>query len=535
MKKTKIYLLLLISLIAGITGCKKWLDINKDPANVQVPTAQVLLSPILYQMANNVAIDSRGFNKYVQYWHSQSENDTWDTYGYTAASDFGGSLWRMVYVNFGPNLEDMIKDGEITGNYIYAGIGYAIKAWGFQMLTDYHGPVILDEAFTPNKLTFHYQDQPEVYQKVREWAHLAIDNLNKIDAIDQSAFLQGASGDQIFKGDRLKWKKFVYGLLAIQFNHLINKPEYKTAYADSVIRYADLSFSSTSEDATVFFNASNADDSNPFGPKRNLITATAYGRISQTLVDLLSGGMRNDTARVDTLKDARIGKTTSDDPRLFRMMISNPDSTYKGVVASLGDISRTKTRPHIWGEITGTYPGRYLFADNARFPIMTYSQMQFIKAEAQFIKGDLTGAHTSYLNAIKAHMEFVNNYRSFGTELLPPITQAEIDNYMNSNSVAQTPDDLKISDIMGQKFIALFAWGGLETWADLRKYHYDTTVYKTYRYPEPNRIYIQNKGKIVYRVRPRYNSEYVWNRSELEKWGGTQDDYHTTELWFSQP
>ncbi len=534
MKKIQ-YLIIISILINTGVGCKKWLDVNTDPANVQVPSARVLLSPILYQMANNVAIDSRGFNKYVQYWHSQAANDTWDMQGYTSASDFGGSLWRMVYVNHGPNLNDLIKDGETSGNYIYAGIGYAIKAWGFQLLTDYHGPVILDEAFTPNQLTFHYQDQPEVYVKVREWAHMAIENLNKPDVIDQAAFLQGASGDQIYKGDRDKWKKFVYGLLALQFSHLTNKPEYPTAYADSVIKYTDLSFASTADDASVFFNGSNADDSNVFGPKQNLITATAYGRISQTVIDLLSGKMRGDTARVDTLKNNATALTTSNDPRLFRMMIPNPDSTYKGIVPTRGDVPTTKTRPHVWGGIIGTYPGRYIFTDNARFPIMTYSQLQFAKSEAQLIKGDRTGAHASYLNGIKGHMAFVNNYLGFGTETLPAITQTQINSYLLSADVAQSSAELRISDIMGQKFIAQFAWGGLETWVDLRKYHYDTTVFKSFHYPEQGEIYILNRNKLVYRVRPRYNSEYVWNKVELEKWGGLNTDYHTEELWFSKP
>ena len=42
-------------------------------------------------------------------------------------------------------------------------------------------------------------------------------------------------------------------------------------------------------------------------------------------------------------------------------------------------------------------------------------------------------------------------------------------------------------------------------------------------------------GKIVQRVRPRYNSEYVWNRESLDAVGGRATDYHTKVLWIIEP
>jgi hypothetical protein len=37
----------------------------------------------------------------------------------------------------------------------------------------------------------------------------------------------------------------------------------------------------------------------------------------------------------------------------------------------------------------------------------------------------------------------------------------------------------------------------------------------------------------AYRMRPRFNSEYVWNINELNRIGATTIDYHTKEMWFS--
>lgn len=54
---------------------------------------------------------------------------------YTAASDGGGEAWRMVYWNQGMNLENMINQSEAAENWTLAGIGYAIKAYSWDILT----------------------------------------------------------------------------------------------------------------------------------------------------------------------------------------------------------------------------------------------------------------------------------------------------------------------------------------------------------------------------------------------------------------
>ena len=113
------------------------------------------------------------------------------------------------------------------------------------------------------------------------------------------------------------------------------------------------------------------------------------------------------------------------------------------------------------------------------------------------------------------------------------VAAADRDAYMASAAVPQTADALKLSDIMLQKYIALWVHGALETWVDMRRYHYDNQVYLGFEFPAT--FYLDNGGNPVYRLRPRYNSEYVWNREALDQIGGNNADYHTYELWFSKP
>lgn len=532
MKYHKIIIFALVLL--GTTSCKKWLDVNSDPATPQKAKAEYLLSPIIYQMANNTATDNRIIFKYTQDMFGQditSFTTAWEKHGYQTNSDIGGSMWRMVYLNFGPNLEDMIKDAEATNKWTYAGIGYAIKAWGFQLLTDAHGPVILDEAFR-EQLQFKYQDQPEVYARVREWSQKALECFTKTDEVGVSVLLAGVSGDQMYKGDRVKWRKFIYGLLAQQYSHLVNKVEFRTQYADSVVKYVDLSFSAATDDATINFAGATGADSNPFSQNFGMYTVTAttaptYGRVSQNIVSLLTGGIRG-TAAIDP--------KTSTDPRLTRMINPVPST---GVYRGAFPFNGTATTPHILGALSGTvlapFPGKYLYANAARYPIMSYAQLQFAKAEALWWKGNANGAFTAYVNGIKGHMDFINLYGRNGNPAAPVITQVEIDDYLKTTEVAQNSASLTISDIMQQKYIAQWGWAGMEQWSDLRKYHYSSSVYRTYKQLETGDFYDRNLGRYAYRLRPRYASEYIWNRDELEKWGGLYGNYHTFETWSNLP
>ncbi|MNL55945.1 hypothetical protein D3C87_1793980 [compost metagenome] len=100
--------------------------------------------------------------------------------------------------------------------------------------------------------------------------------------------------------------------------------------------------------------------------------------------------------------------------------------------------------------------------------------------------------------------------------------------------------DLTLTQIMCQKYIAQWGWGHLETWMDMRRYHYTDAdpatgkqVYLGYVFPTT--LYSDNAGKPAYRIRPRYNSEYVWNRDALSVIGGLATDYHTKQTWIVQP
>ncbi len=505
--------LLLTGLALSLSSCDKYLDINKNPNNPDQVEAAVLLAPIQNQYVLGIQFDARYMGGYVQNWHNATAGVVWDVYGYAVNSDQNGEIWRNVYWRGGRNLINLMADAEANERWDYLGVGKVMQAWGWQMLTDQHGEIIIKEAYDqdPNKNTFNYDSQEYAYAEVVKLCQEAIKSLNRGDGRVSTASL--GRGDQIYKGDRLKWKKFAYGLLAINAHHLSNKSSlYKP---DQVISYVDSAFASNADDAQFTFNGLSTADGSFFGPLRQNLQA--YGQSAFT-VRLLDGTVFNGVK----------------DPRLPVMLSPSGDGNFRGIVQGLGQSTAASVLVPTrvvspWGLQLGAIPpagtvGRYIFTDKGPFPLMTYAQLQFIKAEAAFIKGDKATALAAYRKGIEAHMSasYVN------------IPVADRNTYLNNTLIVPTvAANLTLSQIMLQKYIAQWGWGFLEQWADLRRYNYSPDVFTSLTVP--NTLPAANNGKLPQRVRPRYNSEYVWNAEALRPLGGLELDYHTKPVWFTQP
>jgi len=152
--------------------------------------------------------------------------------------------------------------------------------------------------------------------------------------------------------------------------------------------------------------------------------------------------------------------------------------------------------------------------------------------------GDQATALAAYQNGISSHIDFVNARNLDDNQAVTQISAAEKAAFLASPSIV--PATLDLSHIMSQKVIAQWAWGHDELWMDMRRYHYTdvdpVSGVEVFRgFAPPTNLYPDNGGKLVQRIRPRFNSEYVWNRASLDVIGGLATDYHTKPLWITQP
>lgn len=528
MKNILKYTIVIIS--AMFVSCNDITDINKNPSFPIEVQPIALIPSIQQQMAQGIQFDTRFVGKYTQNFSQATSEDVWDRYGYAINSDAAGEIWRMAYFGIGLNLSKVQETAFRENRYDILGYSKVTRAWSWQIATDQHGELIkFNQVFTP-RLTFDYDTQQTAYQEVVRLLDEGIIDLTRTDGLVSQDYFR--KGDLIYNGDRSKWIKFAYGIKARNLNSQVNKSTYDPA---SIIQYCNLSLASNADDALIKFNGSIASDSNFFGPTRSNFT-----------------NFRQTDFAVRTMNGTIF--TGAIDPRISRVLVpsvgasetspasvANPNITlyaYNGNPLNTTAVtSGTNRIPNLWGTFLAgstANPGRYLFRDKSDFPIMTYTEIQFIKAEAAFLSGNKVMALDAYTKGIGASIDMVNRHTivssTFPVNSL--ITTAEKTAFMtNVNVIPTNPNDLTLSQIMLQKYIALYGYGALETWTDMRKYRYNPAIYATIVTPT---LFAENSGKLPYRVRPRYNSEYIWNFAAIQSIGANAPDYHTKEMWFMQ-
>ncbi len=533
-------LITMLSALLFFTSCKKYLD--EAYANPNLPTSvppEQVLQSCINNMHRGIAFDARALGFYIQHYSNIATNPYQpERHGYTPGSDLYGDIWRSHYWSMGFNIIDMIQQGRTSGKFDYVGAAYALNAFSWVTTADVHGDLIVNQAFDRDRVIFDYNPQFVAYDRALKECDSAIFYLDKALLMPSSTL---SIGDQYFlNGDINKWKKFAYGMKAKIYRRYQNKPNYATKEADSVVKYCDLSMSSYQDDAMVRFNLAFPDISakNIQGPLRNNF-----------------GGFRPSNFFANLMNGTLFGNTKQD-PRLRYMFRPSGDGTFNGIETARHTDNATtpldKRVPSLWGTVAQTTSpalgvdtgARTFFRNDAPFPLMTYSEMQFIKAEALHIKGDLTSAKTAYVNGIRAHIDMLNNRFTGYLQSLGVNSPTVFNNVqMSATAIADyladpaiVPAVITRRDIMCQKQIALWGWGYVEAWVDMRLYNYDNiNIYPGYVQLTGANIYINNNGKLAYRVRPRYNSEYIYNIDALNSVGGLLDDYHTKKVWFVEP
>ncbi|MBL0131184.1 MAG: SusD/RagB family nutrient-binding outer membrane lipoprotein [Chitinophagaceae bacterium] len=540
----------IISLVA-MPSCKKKIDdayLNPNAAVVQ-PIESILPGVIggftwfssTQGTTHGLITDGQFVNRYIQYMGINTSADTWGQMSMVGgAVDNGGSVWATVYYGQGANVNRIIEWGLEQEKWDYVGAALAVRAWGWLELTQEYEIGIIKEAWVPNKTSFKYDNADLVFDSCRAVCHRALAYLSRTDGNVSQANL--AKGDAYFNGgDVNKWKKFVYGILARSYNDLSYKNIYAAnsyAFADSAIKYADLAMTANADNATVKLAGGTINGQNNFwGPLRNNFGSSRQG---DYVARLMSGS--------DTTAFAGVF-----DPRCWYMLSENLNGTFKGFYPWAGSSGLTTNdypKNFFRNSLpTSTSPptvdsSRYLYGNTSPWPIMTASEMQFIIAEAAFRKNDKITALAAYTNAISLNFdmlttEYPQNIPA-GKDITPAVKAAYL---ANPVVIPASPNNLTLTKIMNQKYIALYAWGAQETWVDMRKFHYTdidpaTTkqVYVGFIPPSGANLIATNLGNLTYRMRPRFNSEYLYDVPELTRIGAYQfPEYNTYKTWFAIP
>ncbi len=334
--------------------------------------------------------------------NSTTYNNTWD------------ATYQTLY-NLKVIIDKCSTGGSEEGNYHTLGIAQVLTAYNLAILTDVMGDVPWSEALKPGEIFTPLLDQQEdIYVQVFNLLDDAIANLDK-----DSEFPSLGAQDLIYGGDIDLWKKFAYGLKARYTMRL----SYRTpAYAD-VISFASQSFSSSAEQAEFVYNGTTTNS-----PFYQMFLDRDYYGASQSLHDKL---------------------VERNDPRDNVFFKPYPGTEGNGIVFA------PNGNPN---QIQGYYSISAISTNTAPTYLLSYHEIEFLKAEAYVRLNDITDAEASLREGVVAAFQKVN----IG------LSATDADDYFDNNVAAKFTAN-PLSEIMNQKYIAFYEEEALEAYNDYRR------------------------------------------------------------------
>ena len=422
--KNRINIILSIAILAlTFWSCSESVmdEINKDINDPSDMVSNLIITDAMTASAFNIV--GGDFNFYASLYVEHNTGTFGQFYNAdirssepTASSTYNNP-WNGVYANlYSLKLvrEKCSEGGSEAGNYHTLGIAQILTALNLAVLTDVMGDVPWTEAIQPGIIfTPKLDSQEDIYNDIFQLLDDAIANLDRT-----SIFPSLGIQDLIYGGDTDLWKKFAYGLKARYTMRL----SLKTPAYNDVIAFADQSFVSADEQSQFVYNGNSA-----LSPFYCMFRDRDYYGASQSLHDKL---------------------VERSDPRDDVFFTTYPNVGGDLLFAQNGTAN----------QVQGAYSISAISTIDAPTYLLSYHEIEFLKAEAYVRLNNLPAAEDALENAITAAFQKVN------IGLTATDAADYYDDYVSARFSANP-----LSEVMNQKYIAFFEEEALEAYNDYRR------------------------------------------------------------------
>ena len=435
----------LLVLLFFSPGCTKDFEqINTDPNSPSIAQAApgMLLTQAIESMTDRVHEIFLGHEMGSCWVQHMAKVQYPDEDRYVPRMSVINNTWTSFYSANGYDIQNVYNIGIKTNNTSYQAVALIMKSYIVSVLTDEFGDVPYTEAFLGSDvkpiLSPKYDTQESIYAAL-------LANLDEANTLLDGSSPE-ISGDILYGNDLKLWKKFANSLrlrLLMRRSDRVSPTADITAIVNNPVTYPI--FTSNADNAALKYLGS-APNNNPINENRK--TRDDH-RVSKTLIDL----MYTNNPFVD-----------------WRVTVyANPAADSKDYVGLPNGMTSTAAANYLGNGLSQTSKiGNYFSAADAPGMLMSYSELQFILAEAvqrNFLTGALT-AQAYYTEGIAA------SYKQYGGQIIAsskaqfgaptvPATWTTIDlfiaNYMANYGAWSTTNPLK--KIYIEKWIAMFDQG----------------------------------------------------------------------------
>ena len=442
MKRLMLFILV-ISVFVCNSCSKNFQELNTNPNLIDQISPTTLLSEIVYGMTSNNASNNYNVNDHLMQVQIPYPQLSIGVQRYEIVESTGTSSWNAAY-KWTANIREMIKSAEKENAATYKAVALTLNAWIYSGLTDCFGSVPFSQASQSEDGILHpvYDSQESIYTKI-------LDDLDLANTLyDHTIGMSYAGTDILYNNNAKLWQKFTNSL---RLRLLLRVSDVRpTAYQE---------MKEMIENPTKY-------------PVFEQLSDAAVLNITGVAPNLSPWSRQLDFSNQHSVAEFFMKTLNSlEDPRrpIYVTQAHNKDGDaigYKGIPAGYDFDSQFDFSP--------SYMNNQQVVAPMIIPILTYAEVEFIKAELAQKKYIQDNAEAHYKNGVKAAIQLWTK-------------TAISEDYFNNPLAAY---DGTLERIMLQKYLALY-FTDFQQWSEYRRTGYPVL---------PTTSSMQNGGKMPSRL-----------------------------------
>ncbi|GAA4441682.1 SusD/RagB family nutrient-binding outer membrane lipoprotein [Pontibacter saemangeumensis] len=375
-KRKKVLVLFAALSFTGVSCTDDFEEVNLDPNRIERISPGTLLNPILYEMASFNTSRSNAFTFEIMQVALPFPSASGGEHRYDIGENAGSSTWNTYY-RWLTNIKEMQAAAVEAQAPNYEAVALTLNAWVYSLLTDSFGDVPMEEAARGDEGILYpaFNTQQEIYTSI-------LSDLERANILFDPEQEMIYGNDILYGNDVGKWRRFCNSLRLRLLLRVSKRPEM-----DSYSKMAGILDNPTdnpaftgNEEAAILEISGVAPLLSPWGRAVDFRTGRAASAFFIDNLNALNDPRRERFFGQAALKD---GKT---------------QIGYKGIPSGYaGNDSQFDFVPSNLNIALVTAPMIAV--------IMTYAEVEFIKAELAR-QGTISGdAQVHYQNGVKAAIE----------------------------------------------------------------------------------------------------------------------------------